>query len=157
MKNVTLFLLIFLIISCTSNTIYKKPKNLIPKDTMVLLIKEMFIASSAEYQKNRFAEMKVNYMPFVYDKYKIDSTRFSESSFYYISKIDEQEEIYKLVKQLLVNDKKTIEENIRIKDSLKKLKDTIRKKSPKLTQIKSIDSLKEIIIDSIPLKELITE
>ena len=40
-------ILLFLL-SCTSNTIYKKPKDLIPKDSMVALLTDMYIASSAK-------------------------------------------------------------------------------------------------------------
>lgn len=90
-----LYIFVFtLLASCTSNTIFKKPDNLIPKDTMSLLIQEMMIASTAKNRKNINLEMDINYMSFVYDKYRIDSVRFQESNFYYVSKIDLYQEIF---------------------------------------------------------------
>lgn len=98
MNRFLLIILLLFLVSCTSNTIYKKPKNLIPKDTMVDLLTDMMIATSSKYIKNKNLQTKVEYMALVYDKYKIDSTRFKESNIYYTSKIDEYEEIHKQVK-----------------------------------------------------------
>ena len=85
----TIFLLITVILfsGCISNTIYEKPNDLIPKDSMVLLIQEMTIASSAKMVKTVNLQRNINYFPFVFEKFKIDSTRFAKSSFYYTSKI----------------------------------------------------------------------
>lgn len=87
-----------LLVSCTSNTIYKKPENLIPKDSMISLLTDMYIASSAKNQKNKFLKREKNYMFLVYEKYKIDSARFDASNTYYTSKVDEYAEILKRVK-----------------------------------------------------------
>ena len=81
MKKLSFLLLFIFLISCTSNTIFEKPKDLIPRDTMSLLIQDMMIASSAKFVKNKNKEKKINYMSFVYDKYKIDSLRFHNSNF----------------------------------------------------------------------------
>lgn len=91
----TIFLLFafFFLYNCTSNTIYKKPSDLIPKDSMAILIQEMVIASSSKNMKTINSQRKVNYFPLVYDRFKIDSTRFQKSSFYYTSKIDDWDEI----------------------------------------------------------------
>jgi hypothetical protein len=75
--------------SCTSNTIFEKPKDLIPKDTMRLLLQDMMIASSAKFIKNTSNQKNIDYMPLVHQKYNIDSTRFYASNFYYVSKLDE--------------------------------------------------------------------
>ena len=91
-KNSYLFLFI-LLVSCTSNTIFEKPKDLIPKDTMSLLLQEMMISSSAKFIKNKNNQKNINYMPFVYENFKIDSTRFKSSNYYYMSKIDVYQEI----------------------------------------------------------------
>lgn len=131
------FVFIFLI-SCTSNTIFEKPKNLIPKDTMSLLIQEMMIATSAKFIKNKNLKKNSNYMPFVYDKFKIDSARFLESNLYYISKIDEYQEI-------LTNAKNRLEQR---KDSVTRLSsrlDSLRRDSIN----KNKKALKEINFDSI--------
>ena len=100
-------------VSCTSNTILEKPKDLIPKDSMVLLLTDLFIAKSAFVEKNTKNQRKINYMPLVYNKYKIDSTRFGTSNFYYTSKLEEYEEIYKAVNLKLIAKKAELEESIK--------------------------------------------
>ena len=88
MKNLSYLLVFLCLFSCTSNTIFEKPEDLIPKDTMSLLLQELSIASSSKFMKNKNFEKKINYMPLVYDQFKIDSTRFKTSNLYYMSKID---------------------------------------------------------------------
>ncbi|WP_298763010.1 DUF4296 domain-containing protein [uncultured Polaribacter sp.] len=138
MKLKTAFLLSFIfLVSCTSNTIFEKPKNLIPKDTMSLLLQEMMIASSAKFVKNIHKEKNVNYMPFVYNKFLIDSIRFETSNFYYMSKIDEYQKI-------LVDAKKALEEKNKVFKDRKSRLDSIKKdsldKAKKITM--RLDSLK---------------
>ncbi len=118
-----LFLGIFLA-SCTSNTIYKKPKDLIPKDTMVLLLKDMYIANSARnYKDCNDNKRQDGYVHLVFDKYKIDSTRFTTSNIYYTSKYQEYETILKEVKKeldTLIKEKRK-EYNISDKKDLREL------------------------------------
>lgn len=111
-------------VSCTSNTIFEKPKDLIPKDSMSLLIQEMMIASSAKHIKNINQQKNINYMAFVNEAYNIDSTRFQTSNLYYMSKIDVYEEI-------LTNAKTTLKNRKEILSKLKKELDSLRKDSLK--------------------------
>ena len=122
MKKISLLLIFIFLSSCTSNTIFKKPEDLIPQDTMSLLIQDMMIASSAKFIKNTNKQKKINYMSFVYDKYKIDSVRFQNSNFYYISKIDLYEEIITDAKVKLENKKKFFTKLKATQDSINKLK-----------------------------------
>lgn len=118
-----------LLVSCTSNTIYKKPENLIPKDSMIALLTDMYIASSAKNQKNKFLEREKNYMILVYEKYKIDTTRFDISNTYYTSQVDEYTEILKKVKsnidslELFYRELKKAQDSIKGKDKI--LKDSV--------------------------------
>lgn len=128
-----LFTFVFLY-NCTSNTIYKKPMDLIPKDTMAILIQEMIIASSSKNVKTLNLQRKINYFPFVYDRFKIDSTRFQKSSFYYTSKIDEYDEILAQVKKSLEVQKEKY-------SALKKRKDSINRDS--LSKLKTKKPLKK--------------
>ena len=90
-------LVLLLCFSCTSRTIYKKPKNLVSKEQMVDLWVDITIANGARSKKNKKAQRNINYMPFIYKKYNIDSTRFMESNIYYTSKIEEYENMFKEV------------------------------------------------------------
>jgi len=99
MKHIFIIFCAVLIFSCTSNTILEKPKDLIPKDSMQLLLQEMVIAGSAKFIKNKNLEKNINYMPLVYQKFKIDSARFQNSNLYYMSKIDMYQKILESAKE----------------------------------------------------------
>lgn len=113
MKKKIFFLAIILLASCTSKTILEKPKDLIPKDTMVLLLTDLYIAKSASNEKNINNERKINYVSLVYNKYLIDTTRFISSNFYYTSKLEEYDLIFKEVKANLTLKKEEIEKKRR--------------------------------------------
>lgn len=115
------------LINCTSNTIIKKPENLIPKNEMVDILTDMFLASGAENIKNIQLQRNVNYFPIVYEKYHIDSTQFKESNFYYVSRIDDYEEILRKVDERLQELKKLNEAEISLLDSIKKIDKTLPK------------------------------
>jgi len=117
-----------LCLSCTSNTIYEKPKDLIPKDSMVLLLRDLYIAAAAKNVKNKNLERKISYAPFVFDKYKIDSSRFQRSNFYYTSKID-------LYQPMLTEVLNSLEEDRSKYAALKKVKDSIRQDSLRRTRL----------------------
>ncbi|PKP13946.1 MAG: DUF4296 domain-containing protein [Bacteroidetes bacterium HGW-Bacteroidetes-3] len=146
--NYVILLSVFFM-ACTSNTIIKKPDHLISKNQMVDLLSDMLIASGAENIKNEDLERNVNYFPLVFEKYGIDSTRFKESNFYYTSRIDDYEEILKNVEERLKAQKKVLDKQIELKDSLKRdslknLRENFKKvpkKSGKMDSLK-MDSLK---------------
>jgi hypothetical protein len=98
MKKISCLFIFIIFLSCTSNTIFEEPKDLIPRDTMSLLLQEMMIAASAKFINNKNQQKNINYMPFVYDKFKIDSTRFDISNYYYMSKVDVYKEILERAK-----------------------------------------------------------
>lgn len=134
--------------SCTSNTIFEKPKDLIPKDTMSLLVQEMMVASSATFIKNKDMERNINYMPLVYDKFKIDSVRFQTSNLYYMSKID----AYKLIFEEAKNSLKQQKEYY---DKIKSRKDSIRQDSIKRT--KDLKKKKDSLYPTLELKNPLTQ
>ncbi|WP_405610117.1 DUF4296 domain-containing protein [Polaribacter sp. Asnod1-A03] len=141
MKKTSYLLIFIFLVSCTSNTIFKEPEDLIPKDTMKLLIEDMMIASSSKFVKNKNGHSKVNYMSFVYDKYKIDSLRFKKSNFYYTSKIDLYEEMIEDVKSNLEVRKNFYTKLSKHNDSLKK--DSLKKSSKVLLNLDSIKKIKK--------------
>jgi hypothetical protein len=137
MRQITYFFLFMFFASCTSNTIFKKPKDLIPKDTMSLLLQEMMISTSAKFIKNKNNQKNINYMPFVYERFKIDSTRFESSNYYYMSTID-------LYQEILEKAKASINTQQDVLKKVKKELDSIKKDSLKLSRskLKELDSLK---------------
>jgi len=129
--------------ACTSNTIIKKPDNLIPKNQMEDLITDMLIAAGAENIKNVDLERNLNYFPLVFEKYGIDSTRFKESNYYYTSQIDDYEKILKKVNERLKALKEKLDNEIKLQDSLKndsmkKNRENFKKIPEKLRKIDTI-------------------
>ncbi len=88
-------------VSCTSKTIYKKPDKLIEKEKMIDIWTDIYIARGARLVHTKDLRKNINYLPLVFEKHKIDSTQFSESNFYYTSKIDEYQKMFEEVKKRL--------------------------------------------------------
>jgi hypothetical protein len=95
-----------ILMSCTSNTIYKKPDDLIPKNKMIELMTDIYIANAATNVHNIHEERQKNYMYLVYKKYGIDSAQFAGSNQYYISKIDEYKKMHEKVQKRISKLKK---------------------------------------------------
>lgn len=122
MRRLFIFVLTLLVLNaCTSNTIYKKPDDLIPKNQMVDLLADLYLANATNNVKTIKMERKLDYMPLIYEKYGIDSLRFQNSNVYYMSRIDDYEGIYKKVEARLKKMLDTTELSLKIKDSLLRL------------------------------------
>jgi len=124
-KIVVLGCLTLFLYSCTSNTIYEKPKDLIPKDSMILILKDLHLATSARSNKNKNNNQRISYTPLVYHKYKIDSLRFKNSSLYYTSKVDEYQPMLNAVLFQLQNQQTIISKVKKHQDSI--IQDSLRK------------------------------
>ena len=146
MKNrITSLILIILFASCKSNTIYDEPLDLIPKDSMMMLLKDLYLATAAKSIKNSRQQKKVSYTTLVYNKYNIDSLRFNSSNLYYTSKIDVYEPMLNEITAILKKEQEFFTEAKKIKDSLytdSLLNNSIKiKKELKTENIKKIDLL----------------
>ena len=126
--------------SCTSRTIYKKPEDIIPKNQMIDLWVDIYIANGAQSVENKNSERLINYFPFIYQKYNIDSVRFMKSNIYYTSKIEEYEEMFQQVEKKLFDIKTVLDplsEGIDPRLPIY-VKDSIRRSNTK----KPVDTLK---------------
>jgi len=130
-KKIYIFILSVFFGACTSNTILKKPENLIPKEQMVDLLTDIFLANGGDNIKNLNLQRNVNYFPLIFDKYQIDTIQFKESNYYYTSRIDDYDEILGEVDKRLKALRKQLEDEVNIKDSIKALKRDSIKKSKK--------------------------
>lgn len=158
MKKISVLFSLILLSACTSNTIFKEPKDLIPKDSMIVLIEELLIANSSKTIENKFGNRNINYLPFVKEKYKIDSARFAQSNLYYVSNIDLYLEILTEVKENIAFKRDSFQEIKITQDSLKidSLKRFQNKKLDSLLVLKDslqIDSLKQVFKEEIFLLE----
>ena len=145
-KYIYILFISFSIFSCTSNTILKKPDNLIPEDQMVDLLTDLMLAVNAETTKNLDLKRKVNYHPLVFEKYNIDSTQFKESNFYYTSRVDDYDVILLKVEERLKALNKKFETLKREEDSIAQAIKNLEKKS-----IDSINKIKRRRVE--PYKE----
>lgn len=118
-KRIGILALICTFVACTSNTIYEKPENLIPKDQMVDIMTDLLLATGAKNTRNINLERKINYYPLVFEKYNIDSTRFKESNLYYTSRIDDLDYIFSRVEKRLKDLKDLYDRDKALKDSLR--------------------------------------
>lgn len=119
MKNrITSLILIILFASCKSNTIYDEPLDLIPKDSMVMLLKDLYLATAAKNIKNARQQKKVSYITLVYNKYNIDSLRFNSSNLYYTSKIDVYEPMLNEITATLEKEQEFFTKAKKVKDSI---------------------------------------
>ena len=146
MKNrITSLILIILFASCKSNTIYDEPLDLIPKDSMMLLLKDLYLATAAKNIKNARQQKKVSYITLIYNKYNIDSLRFNSSNLYYTSKIDVYEPMLNEITAMLEKELEIFIEAKKLKDSLYNdslLNNSIKiKKELKTEDLKKIDLL----------------
>ena len=101
---------------------YKKPKDLIPKDTLELLLTDMYLAVASNNIKDKCFKKRENYTPFVFEKYQIDSTRFYNSNNYYTSKIEDYKDILNAVKARIQKDYDFFEVELAYNDAIKKEK-----------------------------------
>ncbi|MCK4562944.1 MAG: DUF4296 domain-containing protein [Flavobacteriaceae bacterium] len=97
MKKIIYIVFVLFFTACENKVNYEKPENLIPKSQMIDLLYDMHIANSTQGVKEANSERNKNYMSLIYEKHKIDSTRFAVSNTYYTSNISEYEDIFEEV------------------------------------------------------------
>ena len=130
LRCIIIFLAVLLWVSCTSNTILKKPKDLIKKKEMVALITDLYLAKAMKESGNLNIDIwkKENrdhqMYQWILQKHQIDTGRFENSNYYYCSVMDEYDEIHQ--------------------KALKNLKDTLQK----IMQLDSINKIIKIEEDS---------
>ncbi|UII74580.1 DUF4296 domain-containing protein [Flagellimonas sp. HMM57] len=142
MKKIIIFFLGLLFFSCGEKVV-EKPENLIPKEKMIAILHDLAILKAATTSYRQLMESQgVTTMEFLYDKYQIDSTQFSQSDLYYASMPLEYESIYENVESMLEKRHKELEEaKKRENDSVKKASQ-LKRDSIKNSRIKK-DSIVE--------------
>ncbi|MGK0308327.1 MAG: hypothetical protein ACI8RP_001287 [Urechidicola sp.] len=143
---VYIFLISVFTLSCTSNTIYKKPENLIPRDEMVEILVDMQLALGAKSIKNIDGNKSVEYMHLVYEKHKIDSARFAESNFYYMTNIDEFNKVLRKTKSKIQAMKKEYEDIRKKQDSVINSNKTELK-----DEIGGLNKKRNVVKDTMPI------
>ncbi|MCR9229180.1 MAG: DUF4296 domain-containing protein [Flavobacteriaceae bacterium] len=143
MKYIVTYILGFIILVSCAEKVVDEPENLIPKEKMTEILHDLAILNAAKSGASRkFTDSGIDIMEFLYAKYDIDSTQFSESDLYYASIPLEYQTIYKDVEARLGRQKDTLEAigkrvndsvreaSIRRNDSLKAIKEENKEKKP---------------------------
>ncbi|MDT0606656.1 DUF4296 domain-containing protein [Croceitalea rosinachiae] len=127
------FILIMVIVSCAEKVI-EPPENLIPKEKMTNILYDLAILNAAEStDPNALKNHHIETMPYLFEKYTIDSVQFSQSDLYYASLPLEYEGIYEAIEARLEKEKKVFD------DARKEKTEKARKRADKVR-----DSLKKV-------------
>ena len=121
-KAIVLFLSVFVVIGCAEKLI-EKPSNLIPKEKMIAILKDIAILNAA--RSTNTASLKENGIEpteYIFEKYEIDSITYVDSDRYYASRPLEYVSIYETVEALLVTGKEDAEKRKKLNDSLNLVK-----------------------------------
>lgn len=131
-------LIVFVLMSC-GEKLLEAPEDLIPRDKMVLILKDMAIVNAAKgANKGILKDNAVEPTSYIFEKYEIDSAQFVESDRYYASLPVEYEAIYTEIETILKEEKEQLEAEKKIADSLKMNSIQQSKKS-------AVDSIKPTI------------
>ena len=91
---------------------------------MVNIIYDLSILQAAEGAYTyKLADSNIEIDQYIFDKYKIDSTTFSQNQLYYASDLSKYKKIYKKVIEKLDNEKLKNEELLKDADNATKQKD----------------------------------
>lgn len=122
MQFIFISCLLFFIVGCSDGIIgLPKPADLIPRDTMVLVLKEMTVMEShiqvkyinvTRYQKT----MKLTGKK-ILDKYHVSHKRFEESIDYYGSRYVQMQSIYTEILDSLNKEAAMYDKSLLVKDS----------------------------------------
>ncbi len=138
-KILLYFLIGTLVFSCQTVEKPQKPASFLPKEKMIaVLIDIAIVKSGKDYDLKSIKEKGITPSDFIYKKHAIDSTIFKESNAWYTANPKLYHELFTVVRDTLSARKERLEKQIKIKDSLKNVQDSIaslKKKSktaPKL-------------------------
>lgn len=128
--NRTLTILLFglLWVSC-GQKLLEPPENLIPREKMAEILYHMALLDAIDNSHPQvLVENNIRVMPYLFDKYGVDSLQFVQSDLYYASVPEEYEKIYKAVEERLTRKRDSVSEAIRqgqspVVDSLKTSQD----------------------------------
>ncbi|TDD99276.1 DUF4296 domain-containing protein [Flavobacterium cellulosilyticum] len=136
-----LFVFCAILMSCNKEII-KTPDNLIEQDKMVDIMYDLSLLSAMKIQYSSMPDTEaINSNEYIYKKYKIDSLQFVQSNIYYASDTKEYQKMILEIKTRLDKNKSTADSIFKIKEKKDLL---VKKKQEKLKQIRLKDSISKI-------------
>lgn len=135
-------LAIFTWLTSCSEKLLEKPENLIARDKMVEVLKDLAIINAAKTTNSaKLREKNIDPMAYIFEKYSIDSVQFVESDKYYASLPVQYESIYKEVESRLDKEQQVLKDAKKLKDSLKLLETEQKQQMERVKRQKTTDSL----------------
>ncbi len=114
---------VLLMVSCQDIKVPEKPKNLIPKDTMVMIFTDAYLVNAARNLNAQIIKKnKVALDSLLYKKYNIDSLQFAESNAYYSLDISTYSAILEKVEKNLLKRKTLMDSLLKKHEAEKKAK-----------------------------------
>lgn len=148
-KIVSLLVILVLFFSCKEEVV-KKPDRLIEKGMMIDVMYDLSLLEAIKYNTPSSSETyNINPQEYIYKKYEIDSTQFSQNNIYYAANYAEYKDMFDKVTRR-IDGKKVIADSlvkiVKKRDSLNlvKKKNLAKKDSLNLIKKKKSDSLKGI-------------
>lgn len=141
MKKVFLLTILICLTSC-SEKLLKEPEDLIARDKMVDVLKDLAIVNAAKTTNTAILrDNDIDPIAFIFEKHSIDSMQFVESDKYYASLPIQYESIYKEVESRLEKEHTILNVAKAVEDSLKLQKREQKQKLERLKKQKTTDSL----------------
>jgi len=140
-KLIYFFFLALIAFACDDSVRPSKPDDLIPKEKMVAILKEMFIVNSAKGVNRKLLENR-GFDPeeYILKRFDIDSAQFANSNNYYAHDIGDYQSIIENIKTDLRADLDSLREiEDKRKEDAKKRRDSLRQNKVPNPNIK-IDS-----------------
>lgn len=102
MRNLWILFLLVMLFGCQNVKTPQKPENLIPKDKMVDVLEQAYLANAARGVENKAILEKGIYLDsLIYQKNNIDSLQFAKSNAYYASNLNQYSEIFRELEKRL--------------------------------------------------------
>jgi len=116
MKKI-IFLLLFIVFSCTESGDNKPPDDLIPPDQMTKVMLEIILMKNIIREASYFVDKKdLLVAEYLYEKYGIDSIQLASSQSYYAKNPKKYVPIFKMIQLELTRLNDSINESMRVKE-----------------------------------------
>ncbi len=139
--KITIVLLSTVLLCACAEKVLEPPKDLIPREKMTKILYDLSLLNATSAVSNpTLKENGIEVMPYLYDKYGIDSLQFVTSDAYYASIPITYEAIYKDIQVLLEKEVAEVEA------ARKQRSDSVRQQVDRRR-----DSIANIKVDSVPV------
>jgi len=111
-----IFLSLFLLLVSCGEKVIDPPENLISQEKMTAILYDLAVLNGTKgTNPSILKNNNIELMPFIFEKYKIDSIQFAQSDLYYASVPLQYQAIYETVETRLTSEVETMEKETKRK------------------------------------------